>query len=103
MVTGWFEAAARSQRSVSCSSILCFFFFFLQPFCPTRFMYRLHRCVQGAAIDFLFAYKWLMPAGGRGGKAAGARLGYTSSVVTLPRRSLSVCAAFFPLHVTHML
>lgn len=71
MVTGWFEAAARSQRAFPVVPFF-FFFFFLQPFCPTCFMYRLHRCVQGAAIDFLFAYKWLMPAGGRGGKAAGA-------------------------------
>lgn len=32
MVTGWFEAAARSQRSVSCSSILFFFFSFCSHF-----------------------------------------------------------------------
>ena len=27
---------------------------------------QLRRCVQGDAIDFLFSYKWLMPAGGEG-------------------------------------
>lgn len=92
MVTGWFEAAARSQRSVSCSSILFFFFFFLQPFCPTCFMYRLHRCVQGAAIDFLFAYKWLMPAGGGGGGAT--RLHFFCG--DTPEALLKCLCCFFP-------